>query len=200
LVIASLTTPGGLRLPEYAASMSLLPDRITLFAALLGCCTLAALPLRRVHAGIFAALALAFFGMLYSDTGKANLVEEKIRALVAPLPSRARVMATLVLQHGGRIGVMHTVDRACIGHCFSYGNYEPGTLQFRIRAAYDNSIVVPTNSASSQVQGGGYLVTTQDLPAWQIYFCGSQVTDLCIQQLQANQFNGMFATTPPPRW
>ena len=27
----------------------------------------------------------------------------------------------------------HVIDRACIGHCFSYANYEPATAQFRVR-------------------------------------------------------------------
>jgi len=31
--------------------------------------------------------------------------------------------------------IAHSVDRACIGHCFSYSNYEPSSGQFRVRAS-----------------------------------------------------------------
>ena len=34
--------------------------------------------------------------------------------------------------------IQHMIDRACIGYCFSYGNYEPSSGVFRVRAAPGN--------------------------------------------------------------
>jgi len=57
------------------------------------------------------------------------------------------------------------IDRACLGRCYSYANYEPATAQFRIRAIAENPIVVSTDNDSLCLQDGSYVVKQRDLPS-----------------------------------
>jgi hypothetical protein len=60
------------------------------------------------------------------------------------------------------------IDRACLGRCYSYANYEPSTAQFRIRAVAENPIVVSTDGDSLRLQNGSYVVKQRDLPLYQM--------------------------------
>ena len=86
--------------------------------------------------------------------------------------------------------IFHIVDRACIGRCFSYGNYEPGSGQFRVRASPDNRIATTNMSASFAMQRGEYKVQPQDSPLFQISPCENNPAELCTRQLAAGELNG----------
>jgi hypothetical protein len=60
------------------------------------------------------------------------------------------------------------IDRACMGRCYSFANYEPSTRQFRVRAMADNPFVVRTYSDSWALQTGAYLVKPADLPIYAV--------------------------------
>jgi hypothetical protein len=200
LAAVAFFAPGGLVVPQFEGAMNLLPDRITLYAAIIGCCVLGSLPLRRWQTGVFAMLTLAFFSLLYADTAKVNAMEEKIHALIASLPPHERVLQILNPVNC-RIGLTigHVVDRACIGHCFSYSNYEPGSLQFRVRATPGNRIVTAHEHDSTAMQAGQYQMDPSELPAEQIYFCGRKVTDICIRPLSLSQ-EDEDSDAVTPRW
>jgi hypothetical protein len=89
-----------------------------------------------------------------------------------------------------RLSLIRIIDRACIGRCFSYANYEPATHQFRVRAAPGNKIVEWDAEADSALLNGYYVVKQADLPLYQIYRCGEASTDLCIRSLAAGEVNG----------
>jgi hypothetical protein len=89
-----------------------------------------------------------------------------------------------------RLSLIRIIDRACIGRCFSYANYEPATHQFRVRAAPGNKIVQWDAAADSALLKGHYVVKQADLPLYQIYRCGDASTDLCIRSLAAGEVNG----------
>jgi hypothetical protein len=90
----------------------------------------------------------------------------------------------------GRItATAHMIDRACIGHCFSYANYEPGTAQFRVRALAGNPIVVSTYQDSWDIQTGVYHVKDRDLPLYQIQRCGESQS-FCVRQLKSGETAG----------
>jgi hypothetical protein len=87
--------------------------------------------------------------------------------------------------------IQHTVDRACIGYCFSYGNYEPSSLQFRVRARAGNPFVLANFNDASATERGEYVVQPKDLPVFQIYECdGDRTADLCMHLLVAGEKNG----------
>ncbi len=89
----------------------------------------------------FAFLALAFFIFLRDDAVYLNQTEANAEALLSRLPYGTRVIPTLSSPPDSRIEfVGHLADRACIGHCFSFLNYEPASGQFRVRAKPGNRI------------------------------------------------------------
>jgi len=65
------------------------------------------------------------------------------------------------------------IDRACIGHCYSYANYEPSIAQFRIRATAENPYVAYTYEDSWLMHVGAYVVKDRDLPLYQVDLDGS---------------------------
>jgi len=91
----------------------------------------------------------------------------------------------------GRNGWLHCnlVDRACVGHCYSYGNYEAATLQFRIRAARNNPYILAEIEESDRLAQGSYLVQRVIFVVPNIFVC-PRITDLCIRALKAGEFNG----------
>jgi len=145
--------PDGVWLPSYGAPFTLAADRLSLLAAVFACCTIAACGVGRAQCAIYACLALAFFGLLYHDTGIVDRMETNVERLVSDLPKNSRVVGTLKWP-GSHIGVGHVVDRACIGRCFSYANYEPGSRHFRVRALPGNRFVTADSGASVALQAG----------------------------------------------
>jgi len=84
----------------------------------------------------------------------------------------------------------HFVDRPCIGHCFSYGNYEPASRQFRIRSTEGNGIVMSDYADVYQVETGKYRVQSRDLPLFLVYSCGSTHQEICSRELHAGEAIG----------
>ena len=68
---------------------------------------------------------------------------------VAALPAGHRVVSDIESIENSRMVIEHIVDRACIGRCFSYDNYEPPSALFRVRAAPGNSIVYVADTGRS---------------------------------------------------
>ncbi len=182
--------PEGIRLRHYSAAATLLTERATLISGVLICCALAALPAKRWHMLGWTAIASVFFTFLCQDTGKISQMEAQIEKLVRTLPQNQRVMGTIHVLPGSRVVAIECIlDRACIGHCFSYGNYEPATAQFRVRAQPGNPYVLTDYHLVSSMQRGSYIVQPQDLPVYQVYQCSLRGTDLCIMPLEAGQEN-----------
>jgi hypothetical protein len=189
-LLAAWALPSGIRLPQYSAPLNLLTERFTLICAVFVCCLLAALQPKKWHLAGLSLIALTFFAFLYQDTGKVDRMETAAEHLMAGLPEGQRVISTIWTFPSSRIFIMHIVDRAAIGHVFSYGNYEPGTQQFRVRAGPGNGIVVTEFAAGDAIQTGQYIVRPQDLPVVQIYQCDLSLTRLCVRDLAAGERNG----------
>jgi len=88
--------------------------------------------------------------------------------VVAQLPPGQRVVLSV---NDPRLQVnafTHMIDRACIGHCWSYANYEPSSGAFRVRVAGNTTMVSPSEQDSSLMESGKYVVKPEDLPLAQI--------------------------------
>ena len=59
---------------------------------------------------------------------------------------------------GSRILIQHMLDRACIGYCFSYGNYEAASQQFYVRANEGNPYLMTYFGDTSDMEDGAYEV------------------------------------------
>ncbi len=139
--------PDGIRFPSVPSALALLTERLTSVSAALLCCLLGAMRPRKWHLAACGAIAAVFFGFLYQDTAKIDRMEAQVERLVRTLPPNQRVLGTIKPFPGSRILIQHMLDQACIGHCFSYGNYEPACAQFRVRTVPNNPYAMLVMSA-----------------------------------------------------
>lgn len=200
-IVAALAVPllpRGVHLP-HSVPIALLTDRLTSVSAVLICCLLGAMRPSRWHLAASAAIALVFFAFVYQDTATLNRMEAQAERLVRTLPQNSRVMATIEPPWESRILIQHMIDRACIGHCFSYGNYEPSTGVFRVRSTPGNPYVLNNYNDAVDMEDGYYTVQPQDLPAYQVYECDATGTRLCIQPLEAGEDNDDMGFHPGPQ-
>jgi hypothetical protein len=192
LGIAVFTLPSAIHFSAPRAAIALLTDRLTLISAALGLCLLGGMPRAKWHLLASSALAAVFFSFLYQDTRTITRMEAEIERLVETLPPNQRVVATVLPLPGSRIPIQHIADRACIGHCFAYGNYEPGSQDFRVRAEPGNPYVLDDYELAIDVEEGTYVVEPQDLPLHEVYQCSESGTELCIRALGAGEENNQL--------
>jgi len=167
-----------------------------ILASVLGLCVLSVVrPRRWIFAGL-TILAAVFFAFEYSDTGILDGMERQVEMLVAALPYGARVSYTIDFGNVTRINSRHLVDRACIGRCFTYSNYEPGTGQFRLRILPQGSRVVSQSGLA--LEHGTYIVRAEDVPLWEIYQPDEDdLTKLAIRSLTVGEKNGRLGHQHP---
>jgi hypothetical protein len=189
--------PDGIRFPGHPTALALLTERLTSVSAVLLCCVLGAMVPRRWHLIAGAGIAAIFFAFMYQDTATLNRMEAQAERLVRGLPAGQRILATIQRLPGSRVVIQHIIDRACIGQCFSYGNYEPACGLFRVRALPGNPYCMTDYDSAADMEEGTYEVAAEDLPAYQVYQCSIAGTDLCIRPLEAGEENGRLGIHPP---
>ena len=195
---AVVLLPEDLR-PESGGSwIGGLATRLTLICTIFAACFLASLRPRICHLVVFGGCATVFFVMVHRDTGFLDRLEKNAEAITQQLPYGTRVASTVFSPPDFRPQYEHLVDRACIGHCFLYSNYEPSTLKFRVRVIKEGSrLVASVVDESEDLQFGNYDVEEGDLPMKQIYQCdASDLTKLCIRDLEAGEKNGRLGYHP----
>ena len=184
--------------PElFRNPLGFIAERFSLLAAVLGCAVVARYHPRPWQRALLLLLAGVFFAVVYQDEHALAQLESRVNQLVGQLPPLQRVTAMLHypgLEDGFTEDLL---DRACVGRCYSYGNYEAPTLQFRIRARPANSFILANLDDSNRLAQGTYRVQPRDLPLHQIYPCGPEVTDLCIRDLKPGELNGTLPANLP---
>jgi len=194
---AVLFLPGAILLPGYNHALRYVSERMSLVVGVAACALVGSVsPGRREWAGIAVLMGL-FFSFLYVDARSLNYVESLLEQSVAQIPPGARVINALCDQHKDVNLLGHMLDRVCIGHCFSYANYEPSSAAFRVRVTGENPIVVAADRDSNALQEGRYVVKPGDLPLYQIYLHGQY---LDTRQLAAGEVTGAtcLESTPNP--
>jgi hypothetical protein len=198
-IIAVACLPENLRPSITGGWIGLLASRLTTLTAIFGLCLLSCLQPRKWHLAGFGACAIVFFVFLYQDTLVLNRMESGAEHLVSGLPLGTRVIATIWAPPGSRVSFIgHIADRACIGHCFSYANYEPSSGQFRIRARPGSPVVSASDDDTEDMQAGEYEVQDEDLPVMEIFQCDARdLAKLCLRELAAGEKNGRLGYKPP---
>ncbi|HYL62997.1 MAG TPA: hypothetical protein VE077_10285 [Candidatus Methylomirabilis sp.] len=198
-IVGTALLPENLRPSVTGGWIGLLVSRLTTITAIFGLCFMSCLKPRKLHAIGFGACALLFFTFLYQDTLVLNRMEAATERLVSGLPFGTRVLSTIWSPPGSRVSfVAHFVDRACIGRCFSYANYEPSSGQFRIRVREGSPVVSASDDDAEDMQAGEYEVQDEDLPMVEIYQCDpTDLTKLCIRNLVSGEKNGRLGYKPP---
>ncbi|HEX8881519.1 MAG TPA: hypothetical protein VF749_15875 [Candidatus Acidoferrum sp.] len=186
---ATALLPENLRPSPDAGWIGLLGSRLTAVSAIFGLCVLGSLKPRKWHLAGFGVCGLIFFAFLYQDTGWLNRLEANAEGLTRGLAPGTRVLVTIDAPRGSRIQfIHHSVERACIGHCFSYENYEPASREFRVRVRDGSRVVTSSTDAAEDMASGDYEVDQTDLPLKQIYQCDrADLTKLCIRDLTAGE-------------
>jgi hypothetical protein len=185
--------PSIIMFPQYALPFSFVSERLSLAAGVLFLALLAEVQLKHHEKALLVLSALMFFSFVFRDGQKLNRIENRIGAVVAQLPSHSRVIGFLRIPSQSRPQLLHAVDRACIGRCFSYASYEPSSRQFRVRAAEGNPIVMADYDDVASVETGDYVVQAGDLPAFLVYLCGSDQQQVCSHELHQGDVIGTIA-------
>jgi hypothetical protein len=192
--------PENLKLHQGAGWIGLLISRLTLITAIYALCFLGSLTPHKWHLVAFSACTLLFFLFLHQDTSLVARLEANAEKLTRNLPFGTRVLKTVVAPGDWRAPfIYHSIDRACIGHCFAFSNYEASTKQFRLRVREDSPVVVFDADDSESMESGEYVVQPEDLPLKQIDQCvPADPTILCLRDLSPNEINGRLSHRPPP--
>jgi hypothetical protein len=188
---ATALLPENLLTDPKAGWIAALATRLTLVSAIWGFCWLASLPTRSWHLFASAACAAVFFTFLHQDTAFLSRMEASADRVTQNLSFGTRALATICPPDDYRTMYLHIPDRACIGHCFLFSNYEPSTRQFRVRVQEGSRVVTSSREDSEDMQSGTYNVRSEDLPLKQIYQCSaSDLTRICIRDLAGDEKNG----------
>jgi hypothetical protein len=197
---ATTLLPENFHVSLYSGWIGFLGSRLTTVSAILSLCFLGFLKPRKLHFVTFAACAVVFFVFLWQDTKWLNRLEANAEEITRPLPMGTRVIPTVWASPGSRVSFIgHVVDRACIGRCFNYANYEPASREFRVRVRPGGSSVATASSDDSEeMESGEHEIQDEDLPLKEIYQCDAgDLTKLCIRDLESGEKNGRIGYKPP---
>jgi hypothetical protein len=187
---AVLLIPDRVLLPQFGRPLGYIAQRLSLAAGLMLCAALASAPAPKFAKLALVSVALLFFGLLYTDEHALNRMEDTLDTVVDQLPRGQRVVTLLPSQSLASLCLHHDLDRACIGRCWSYANYEPASRQFRLRALPSNGIVLDNDADVDAAAGGKYVVQPRDLPVFLVYPCGSEPQDTCSRPLLIGRTTG----------
>lgn len=185
-----LILPDWIRIPGYQHALVFLAERMSLTLGICVCGMLGAVPVRAPVRALIAVVVVVFFAFSYTDERALNSLEDQMTALVATLPPGQRVVSAVVDLDVATNPTTHLIDRACLERCYSYGNYEPSSAQFRIRLAGQSSpLVVASDNDANALQTGDYIVQSRDLPLYQVLL--DTQGNLTLRTLSAGQKTGI---------
>jgi len=185
--VSVASVPVMIMLPGYHQSLALLQERISLNSAVLILAWFSTREVPKWLAPVGLILATMFFAGVYRDTAWLNRVEDGITLAARQLPKRARVVSGFRLQRWRLDPCMHQLDRACLGWCYSYGDYEPSTFQFRLRAVAENPIVMSSQKDKADLEQGHYIVKELDLPLYQLVLLNREKLEFAAKPLAAGE-------------
>ena len=155
--------PSLIWLPGYAGPFNLFAERMGLAQGVMALALLAKAPAHWLERAAAAALAVIFFAWSYQDSARLNRLEDTVERALAGIPQGSRIVSGLC-DRGRSNYAYHLVDRACTGRCYSFGNYEPSTTQFRLRAHPKNDVVSASRVETNDMEFGGYEVSKEAGP------------------------------------
>ncbi len=184
---AVVLIPDRVMFPQFGHPLGFIAERLSLAAGLSMCTLLATAPTTRLTRAALVVVAVLFFTLEFADERKLNQMEDELDTAVSALPQGRRLVSILPDASLYSLCFHHDLDRACIGHCLSYANYEPSSRQFRIRATPGNGIVLDDFADVAAVASGTYVVRSRDLPIYLVYPCGLGLTEVCSRPLQLGE-------------
>jgi len=184
---AFVLLPSAIQFPQYQHVLAYIPERISLLLAISFCILVGNANYGRGITRLSGVVAVAFFLFLYLDSTALNRTETEVTRLVSGAPEGSRVVAAII-DDGARVnGIAHVADRACIGHCFSYANYEPATGQFRIRVSGEPVAAAGTMQAIQEMERGEHMVTAAEAPLFAVCPSETEGGALKLRQMGAGE-------------
>lgn len=179
-VIGGFLLPDAVRFPGDGAYYGGIAQRFSLIGAVLVCPLLILSKPARWQPAALVLIAAIYFAQLYVDTGAINMLESRVEAAVQQLPYGQHVIGHFYYPPPHTLDISMILDRACIGRCFSYGNYEPSTRQFRVRALPNNSIVAWDESLPAYTQ---YFMADQGESLYEVSRCAPSASQICVRSV-----------------
>jgi hypothetical protein len=180
--------PTAVLIPGYNHALVYVAERMSLGVGICVCGLLGMAPVRALERYGPMAAALIFFAFLFHDERALNGFEDRMNEVLAQLPAGQRVISP-ILDPSLRVNALaHVIDRACLGRCYSYANYEPSTAQFRVRAVAANPYVAENYADSFELQLGRHMVRPQELPMYRVAV--NRAGQMRIESLQAGVLCG----------
>jgi hypothetical protein len=183
---ARLLLPDAIRVPFYASALSFIAIRLSLLSAILLCAVLAKVTMKAPEKMIAVGLLALFLVFSFVDERDLNAIETKTARLVDTLPPGSHVIATLKNSRLYVQALVHVLDRPCIGRCFDFGNYEPSTAQFRLRARPGNPYVTSDYDDIDDWETDRFVFRRSDFDLYRLTAC-SAGTDVCISRVQPGE-------------
>lgn len=198
-VLGCFLLPYTILFPWYKAAFGGVAERVAWLSAVFVCALVGQVKYPARYGLALGVVALVFFVFLYFDARRINKLEQKVDRLVSTLPRDQRVIGDLRYPPISGFDESMLLDRACIGKCFSFGNYEAATEQFRVRARPGNSIVAwATDSPPTHSRAFGKAQQFFSIqPEGTLYFvhpCGNAITDACMQGLTHKDLESLTGT------
>jgi hypothetical protein len=190
-IMALVLIPSAIRFPQYQFGLLFISERISLFIAILFSAVIGGGSYGRAMTRLSSLVAIAFFAFVFIDVRAINGVDAEITSLVSELSPGQRVVASLQ-DSAGLNGLVHVLDWACIGRCFDYGNYEPGTGQFRIRVLRRNQVVAPSIAIAQEIEFGHHIVAPDEAPLYSICPGPDSEQPLRLQKMKAGDATCSF--------
>jgi hypothetical protein len=192
-VVALTLLPSAIQLPQYQHVFAYIPQRLSLLTALFFIIMVGRARYGRGITRLTGLAATIFFTCLYLDGLAFNRAESEVASLVQKLPPGQRVVAAMS-DSGARLNaLLHVADRACIGHCFSYGNYEPATGQFRIRITGPNQAVASNMKVVQEIEEGQHLVTAAEEPLYSVCPIANDPNQFYLRAIRAGEQTCAFS-------
>jgi hypothetical protein len=175
--------PSTILLPGFHHTLVYIAERMSLGVGICVCALLASARPHVFQRYALTVVAVVFFGFLYRDEKILNVLEDRMDSVISQLPAGQRVLNGVDDPYLHTFAVTHMIDRACLGHCYSYANYEASTSQFRIRAVAENPYITARYADSYAMAAGKYVVQERDLPLFQLIL--DEAGQLVVRSLKA---------------
>jgi hypothetical protein len=175
----ALLLPDSAFFPGYVVNASFLVQRHSLFAAVAWTAVASRGGFSRWRLAAALLLLSGWLAVLATDWRTVSRLADAVAEAAARLPEGSRVISAIRTSRS-RVGALnHALSRACVNRCFSWGNYEPATGAFRVRADHGNAFVVSRVSEFAAIEGGRYRVPDLPFPLWRIHPCPHSPATMC---------------------
>jgi hypothetical protein len=159
--------PRSILFNSHKAPITFLPERLSLFCGILVCALLAKVKMSSYAKTLLLLAVTFFFIFCYQDDQRLNHLEDRVSASLQTVPSMGRVVFIPKSETTRLPPPLHIIDRVCIGRCLSYGNYEPASGHFRLRAKPHDPGVINSYWELQDLEQQHYIVRPKDLPLYQ---------------------------------